>query len=135
MSLHRAIKDAGFAHAKALPAAAASNNSATFDLGAGGYVPENLEVEISIPAMSAHNSASYNVIILLQDSADDSSYATVTTPAISYTLPGVASTGSAATIVRFRLPAGIRRYVQFNQAVDTGGPTLTAKSVTYSLLF
>ena len=134
MSLHRAIKDALFVHAKALPAAAATNQSATFDLGAGGYVPESLEVEINIPAMSAHSSASYNVIIKLQDSADDITYADVD-PLVQKTLVGVASTGSLATVLRIRLPATVRRYVQFNQAVDSGGPTLTAKSITYSLLF
>lgn len=135
MALKRAIKDATFVKAKALPAAGASNNTATFDLGAGGYVPEEIEVEISIPAMSAHSDNTKNVVIILQDSADDSSYATVTLPNFTVTFVGVASTGSAATIIRFRLPANIRRYVQFNQAVDSGGPTLTAKSITYSLLF
>jgi hypothetical protein len=135
MSLHRAIKDALFVHAKALPAAGAANNSATFDLGAGGYVPEELEAEISIPAMSAHSDAAKNVVITVQDSADDSSYSSLTLPAISVTFVGIASTGSAATVIKFRLPATVRRYVQFNQAVDSGGPTLTAKSITYSLLF
>lgn len=135
MSLHRAIKDASYVHAKALPAAGASNNSATFDLGAGGFVPEQIEVEISIPAMSAHSDNTKNVIITVQDSANDSSYASLDSPAITVTRPGVASTGTSAEVIRFRLPAGVRRYIQFNQAVDSGGPTLTAKSVTYSLLF
>lgn len=135
MATHRAIKDAQFVHAKALPAAGASNNSATFDLGAGGYVPESIEVEISIPALAAHSDTAKNLVITVQDSANDSSYSSISAPAITVTRPGIASTGTSAEVIRFRLPAGVRRYIQFNQAVDSGGPTLTASSVTYSLLF
>ena len=133
MSLHRAIKDAGFVHAKALPAAGASNNSATFDLGSGGYVPETVEVEIVIPALPDLVDAK-TVIIVVQDSADDSSYATVD-PLIQTSVVGAGGVGCAAKTVKYRLPAGIRRYVQFNQAVLAAGGSNVAKSITYSLLF
>ena len=138
---NRLVKDANLVKSKALPAAGASNNSATFDLHAAGTpLPEAVAVEVSIPAMSANNSASYSATITLQHSTDDSSYTntddgTNSLPAIVITTPGVASTGSVARVVRFALPSGLNRYVQFNQAVTTGGPTLTGTSITYSLLF
>lgn len=138
----RGIKDASFVKTKALPAANENNNTDTFDLGrTSGYpVPEGVCFEVSIPAMAAHNSASYNVVIKMQHSTDNVTFADLDTgteafPDIVITHPGVASTGSAARVVRVPIPAGVNRYVQFNQAVDNSGPTLTAISVTYSLLF
>lgn len=136
----RNIKDGQLVVTKALPAAAANNNTDTIDLETIAGAPENVEVEVSIPAMAAHNSASYDVTIKLQHSTDDSSYAdldtgTGTLPDIIIVTPGVASTGSLARVVRFRLPRGVNRYLQFNQAVTTGGPTLTGSTITYSLCF
>lgn len=139
----RQIKDASFVKTKALPAAGASNNTATFDTGdRGGFFPEEIGVEISVPAMSAHSDTTKNMTVVVQHSSDDSSYANLddnTTgqlPDITFTIPGVASTGTPARIVRFRLPCGgLKRYVQFKQSVDSGGPTLTGSSLTYSLLF
>jgi hypothetical protein len=133
MATKRAIKDALFVKAKALPAANANNNTATFDLGAGGYAPEEIEVEIAIPALASLADDKL-VTIKVQDSADDSSYATVD-PLIQTTVVGAGGVGASAKTIRLRLPANVRRYVQFNQAVDNGGGTLTASSVTYSLLF
>jgi hypothetical protein len=130
----RFLRDAGKTVTKALPAAGASNQSGTIDIGVGPFHPEELDVEISIPAMAAHSDTTKNVTITLQDSADDSSYADVD-PAIVETLAGVSSTGTSAKVVVFRLPPGTRRYIQFTQAVTSGGPTLTGSSVTYSLCF
>jgi hypothetical protein len=137
----RNTKDASFVKTKALPAAAATNQTDTFDLGRTSAYPspEGVEFEVSIPAMAAHNSASYDVTIKVQHSTDDSSYADFDTgtealPDIVITHPGVASTGSVARVVRLRLPSNCNRYIQFNQAVTTGGPTLTGSSVTYSLV-
>jgi len=139
----RQIKDATFVKTKALPAAGATNNTATFDLGArAGFLPEFVAVEVSVPALSAHTDTTKNVTVTVQHSTDDNSYSnlddntTGALPDITFTIPGIASTGTAARKVRFRLPcAGLNRYVQFKQAVTSGGPTLTASSLTYSLLF
>lgn len=134
-------KDGQYTVTKALPAAGANNNTDSIDLETAVGTPENVEVEVSIPAMAAHNSASYNVTILLQDCATtDGSFldldtGTGTLPDIQIVTPGVASTGSAARVVRFRLPRGTKRYLQFYQAVDSSGPTLTASSITYTLRF
>lgn len=139
----RQIKDASLVKSKALPAAGANNNSGTFDLATltGGALPETFGVEVSIPALSAHTDTTKNVTIKVQHSDDDSSYVDTDDgvgilPTISFATPGVASTGSAARIVRFRLPAaGLKRYIQFNQAITSAGPAVTGSSVTYSLIF
>ncbi len=132
----RHIKDALLSVTKALPAAASNNNTATIDLEktAGTPAPENLEVEISIPAIAAHSDNSKSVTLKMQDSADDSSYSD-TQPVTSFVLTGVTTDGSAAAVYRFRLPPGTRRYVQFNQAVASGAPSLIGSSITYSLRF
>lgn len=131
----RNIKDNSLIVTKALPAAAANNNSPTLDLGgsASYFQAQHVEVEIVVPATPALVDAK-TIIISLQDSADDSSYA-ATDPAISTTLTGAGGVGAAAKTVRFRLPSNVRRYIQFNQAVLTAGGDSTAVSVTYRLLF
>jgi len=130
----RLLRDNQLTQTKALPAAAANNNTGTFDLGVGPYHPEEIVLEMAIPALAAHTDSTKNVTLKLQDSADDSTYADLS-PLHEYILAGIASTGTAAKTIRLRLPPGIRRYLQINQAVDSGGPTLTASSVTYTLLF
>lgn len=135
----RLLRDAALVVTKALPAAGASNNSGTIDLNLGPWHPEEIFIEISLPALSAHTDSSKDVTIKLQHSADDSSYEDLddgvgSLPDITLTTPGVTTTGTAARIARIKLPAGTKRYVQFNQAVTSGGPTVTAVSVTYSVL-
>lgn len=135
----RLVRDAGITVTKALPAAGASNQTGTIDLGTGPWHPEELVIEVSIPAFASHTDSSKNVTLTLQDSADDSSYSntdsgTGTNPAITITTPGVTTDGSAARVVRLHLPPGVRRYIQFTQAVTSGGPTLTASSITYTPL-
>jgi hypothetical protein len=137
----RLIRDAAatMTLTKVLPAAGATNQTGTIDLGTGPWHPEELTIEVSIPALAAHTDTTKNVTLTLQDSADDSSYAntdsgTNANPAITITTPGVASTGTAARVVTVHIPPGVRRYLQFTQAVTSGGPTLTASSITYSVL-
>lgn len=135
----RLLRDAKLVVTKALPAAGASNNSGTIDLGSGPFRPDEIEIEVALPALSAHTDTTKNVTITLQHSSDDSSYASTddgigSLPAVTVTTPGVASTGTAARVVRLKLPVGLNRYIQFNQAVTSGGPTVTGSSVTYSVL-
>ena len=128
----RNIVDAAFTTSKALPAATATNVSDSFDLGATGLKPENVEVEINVPAIAAHTTAN-NTTLTLHDSADNSSFAEVV-PMTQVKVLGVVSTGSVAIVARFRLPPNTRRYIAFSQ---TAGATdnLTGSSITYKLLF
>lgn len=131
---NRNLRDADFTTTKALPAAAANNNTASFDLGqkTAGEL-EQIECEIAIPALPALVEAK-TVTIKLQDSADDSSFAD-TDPLISTVVTGAVGNGAAAKTVRFRLPPAVRRYIRLNQAVLTAGGDNTGVSTTFSLLF
>jgi hypothetical protein len=128
----RLVRDSALSVTKALPAANANSNSGTLDLGAGPFHTEELDVEISIPAL-ANLVDAHAVTIKLQDSADDAAYADVD-PLIQTTVTGAGGVGCAAKVVTFRLPPGVRRYIQFNAAVANGGGDNTASSITYSLL-
>jgi hypothetical protein len=116
---------------KALPAATETNYSDAFDLGASGHRIASIDFQIDIPAIAAHVTVN-NTTISVEDSADNSSFAAVD-PAISTLIPGVASTGSVAKDVRFRMPPNVRQYVRFKQ-VAGATDTLTASSITYRIL-
>lgn len=128
----RNIQDAAFTTSKAWPAASATNVSDSFDLGTTYRKPEEIEVEMDLPAVAAHTTVNNNTITL-HDSADNSSFAAVD-PAISTTQAGVASTGSVAKVVRFRLPPNTRRYIAFSQTAGATD-TQTGSSVTYRIRF
>ena len=135
----RLLRDTKLTVTKALPAAGASNNTGTIDLGVGPWHPEEVLIEISIPACSGQTDTTKAVTITAQHSSDDSSYAnlddgTGANNDVVLTTPGVASTGAAARVATVKLPPGTKRYIQFTQAVTSGGATLTAISVTYTVL-
>jgi hypothetical protein len=133
--MSRAIQDLTFTTSKALPAANANNDTSSFNLVqvAPGVELENVELMISVPALPALVEAK-TLTISIQDSADDSSYATIAGLATLVITGGVG--GGAAAATRYvRLPRGTRRYLRFNQAVMNGGGDNTGVSVTYKLLF
>lgn len=127
----RNIQDASLQNSTAFPAAGANNSSATIDLGAGVAKHFNAEVEISWPAMAALADTK-NVIFTLQDSADDSSYASIE---MVHTITGAGGAGVAAGTKRFRLPSNVRQYLKLNAAEDAAGGNITASSYTLKLLF
>lgn len=129
------MKDALLIKTKALPAANATNQSDTFDVGdmAGkGLANDLFEFEVSVPALPANTDNTKTILITLQESADDSTYADVD-PLTQIKIAGVTTTGSAARTVRVPVAGGGKRYLQFNQTVPTGAGDNTAKSITYAL--
>ena len=131
----RLIRDAAYVATKFLPAAAANNNTDSFDLGStSGYVPENIEVEIAVPALPNHTDSTKTILITLKSSSDDSTFNS-TSPLVQLQVAGVGSTGSVAVTKRIRLPSDCLRYIRFNQLVPAGDGDNTAVEVTYSLLF
>jgi hypothetical protein len=130
----RNIQDAKLQTSKVLPAANANNDTSSIDLGAGGvFQPESVEVLVSVPALPALVEAK-KVTIKLQDSANNSSFADVD-PLIQTVVTGGVGGGAAAKAVRFKLPAPVRRYIRWNQAVENAGGDNTGVSVSYKLLF
>ncbi len=130
----RNLKDASKIVTKACPAANANHNSDGLDLEQtlGGEL-EAIAFEIEIPALP-NLADTKTLTVKVQDSADNSTFADLD-PAISTSVVGVSTNGSAAKTVRFRLPPNARRYVSLNLAVAASGGDNTAKSVTLSALF
>lgn len=129
----RSIKDAALIVTKALPAAAANNDSASIDLQKVDATFERIELEISVPALPALVEAK-TVTITIQDSADNTTFAAIAELA-TLVITGGTGNGAAAASRVVRLPSTTRRYVRFNSAVLTAGGDNTAKSVTAALLF
>jgi hypothetical protein len=130
----RTLRDANLSVSKALPAAAASNLSASIDTANvnPGRVP-NYEILIELPATPSLVDAK-TITLKLQDSADDSSYADVAdVPA--QVLTGAGGVGAAALAYQFKAPIGLRRYLKLSQAVLTAGGDNTAISGVLSLIF
>ena len=130
----RQIRDTVLKITKALPGTSASNTTDTIDLGSLGIVPEDVVVEIAIPAIAEHVTAGNHLNITLWH-GDTTSIAVPTSPVptISVDDIGVASTGTSASTWLFKLPPGTKRYIGFRQ-VAGGTDTLSGSSVTYSIL-
>lgn len=120
----------------ALPAAAATANSASIDLGTDpathGTVLEG-RLEIYLPATPSLVDAK-TVIITLQDSADDSSFAAVTGVG-TVTATGAGGVGAAAITREVPIPTILRRYVRISIAVLTAGGDNTAVSARLAFLY
>ena len=130
--------DPAFSKTTAFPAAGASNQSASFDLGAHGNAAtgiftEGIEAQISWPTLAALADTK-NVLFTLQDSADNASFASVN-PLITKTITGAGGIGVAAGAVKFRIPAGVRQFMRVQATEDAAGGVITASSYTFSLLF
>lgn len=112
---------------------AAGANTAAFDLEqvVGGDI-EDVVFGLDAPALlTAQLTDGKIVTYTLQDSADGVTFAAVD-PLITTTQTGAG--GAAAKTVRFRLPAGTRRYVRIAQTATATPGTLTAAMVA-KLLF
>jgi hypothetical protein len=125
----RNIKDAALVISKALPAAAADNTSDPFRIGSGISL-ENVELEVSIPALA--NLVDGKTITLELVTGATSSPATVLQQL--YVATGKTGNGFDAVVKRFRLPSTCLDYIAVKQTVLTGGGDNAASSITYSLL-
>ncbi len=145
---HRHI-DVNLQVTKALPAAAATADSDSIDTRSGANnlivagadqtvsytgnaATERMELSCAFPDMPLNSDASKNATAAVYDSADNSSFAAVPALAIQ-SVVGVATSGSVASDLRWRLPSTVRRYVRVQLAVDSGGPTLTTYTATINL--
>jgi len=129
----RNLKDANFIATTALPAAGASNASASFDLGAGAFKPEEMELQVILPA-TPNLADTKNVALTIKDSADNVTF-TAIAGLSTIVVTGSGGAGAAAVTETIRLPSTTRQYIQLAQAVDASGGTNTGVSTTFQLLF
>jgi hypothetical protein len=120
--------------AKLVITQAAPNNTnlttSYVDIGSGPFNPEEIEIEVYVPAIAAHTTAN-NLQIILWSSATTTG-AAVTSPLIECDVLGVNSSGSVAQTFRFKLPPGTLRYIAFHMIATTDDCSLG--TVTISIL-
>ncbi len=125
----RFLRDAGLTITKALPNNT-NNTSDAIDIGSGPFNPEEIVVEVSVPAIAAHTTTNNLQIQLYHGSASNS--LAVTNPLVEVDVLGIVSTGSVATVKRFKLPPGTLRYIAFHNIATTDD--CSAATATYSIL-
>lgn len=125
------MRDAAREVTLAFPAASAAANSGSVDLGHDpGAAPSCcLGLRVAWPDLAAHTDNTKTITVTLQDSADNSSFATVN-PSVVLNLTGVATTGLLADEFVMPLPLGVRRYVRVAVANPASGPAITSLSLT-----
>lgn len=129
----RLIRDAGLSANVALPNAANTVNTAGVDLGATTPFPttEGFQVRLTTDVATGANSKNINVIV--QDSADNSTFANIAG------MGSVPHTGNAANHIAtntiFSLPPGTRRYVRGSATGEANGGDSSDGKLTIDLLF
>jgi len=131
----RSTKDVLLRVTKALPGTSATNTSDALDIGINPLTPEDITVEVSLPAMPLHVTAGNTLTITLYHGDTSSLAATATAlgVAITCTQIGIVTDGTAAQVFRFKLPPGVKRYIGFFQSAG-GTDDLSSYTATYSLL-
>lgn len=119
----RQIVDSNFSTTVALPSGAGTSTSTAFDLvgaaiSANTIFPEEVTLEVAVPADTALVSGATRKFTLLADSA--ASPTTAVTGYGVYTITGTSGNGAAATI-RWRLPADVARYAAVRIDGGTSG--------------
>lgn len=129
------MKDVLLKVTKAMPAANANHNSATLDLGpsGGAHAGTAPQLLLELPATPALVDAK-SITLTVQDSLDDSTYATVEGYG-NLKVTGAGGAGAAAKTWKLKLHDHVRRYVQINIAVENAGGDNTAKSLTASIVY
>jgi hypothetical protein len=125
------IPDALSRRSIALPAAGATANTASLDLGsAPGPVPA-LQVEILVAALTALV-ATKKITLTLQHSSDNGgSDAFADVPGTgTMVVTGITGNGAPASLFRLYLPSDVKRYIRATATVEAAGGDSTAKTFT-----
>ena len=107
-----------------------NNTTSYLDIGSGPFNPEEITVEIVVPAITGHTTTN-NLQIQLYTSASTTG-AAITNPLIECDVVGVGGTGSVATTFYYKLPPGTLRYVAWHMIATSDD--CSAATVTFSLL-
>lgn len=123
-------QDSNLNRSKALPAAGATALTDVWDFNSGAYKLENMEIELTIPATSAHTAGTITSTLL-------NGATTAPTTSLGMSLSQAATTaGGVATSARFRIPSDTLQYVRVSTVSSSGSDgDCTAVSITAKLLF
>lgn len=113
----------------ALPSAASSStNSTAIDIGAGNYQPENIELELSVPALSTTIVPDTRTVTYIIETSTDPAFGSIDQTLLSQVSTGAGAAGVGAFLERVRIPSNCARYVRFK--VTFGASTTTGAAVS-----
>lgn len=117
----------------ALPAAAStSTTSAVIDFGADVFKPENVELDLAIPALNTTIAPDTRTVTAIIETSTTSNFAAIDATIFSKILTGAGSAGIAAqSALRCRLPSNCARYVRAK--VTFGASTTDGSAVSATL--
>jgi len=129
--LGRGILDANLTAVTAFPAAGATANSASLDLGPKYLQSERLEFGIVWPLVTPLADTK-NLIFNVQTSPDNSTW---TNAGITKTITGAGGIGTPAGEYLFRLASTAPQYVRVSVAEDAAGGVVTGLNFTLNAYF
>ena len=134
----RSIQDVSLNPAAfALPAAASSSTtSAVIDLGTDVFKPENMELDLAIPALSTTIAPDTRTVTAIIETSTTSNFAAVDATIFSRILTGAGGAGIAAqTTLKCRLPVNCARYVRAKVTFGASTTDGSAVSATFTPRF
>ena len=136
---HQNLKDAELIKAIALPATAGSVVTEAIDLGEAGAKDQfraDAEFEIVLPALGATPLPNGETMIAKVQTDDDSAFGSPTDiiPA-ALTLTGAGGVGDAEDTYRFRVPAGVERYIRIHVTGSTTIGDCSGSDATLQMVF
>lgn len=126
----RKVQDKAHIITRALPTADGTVTSADIDLGTG-IKPENVELEITIPALTATELPNADTLTITLQSGDS---ATPTTALHAFPVI-TGSTGHAGSVLRYRFPSNAGRYNNVKVVAAGGTGDISGSTATIKLLF
>lgn len=135
--LARNIQDASLNPATyTLPAtASASTQSAAIDLGTDAYKTSNIELELSVPALSTTIVPDTCTVTYIFETSTTSNFSAVARTIMSQTQTGAGGAGVGALVLRARVPSDCERYVRSKVTFGASTTDGSAVSATTTLRF
>lgn len=133
----RNLVDAGYTTTFTLPASASSstNQATPFDFGADTHKPEQVEIEISVPALTTTIVPDTRTVTLIIETSTVVGFGTIDQTICSEVATGAGGVGISATAKRVRLPSNCARYVRGKITFGASTTTGAAFSATCRALF
>ncbi len=135
---NRNLQDANINPASfTLGTAGQTATSAAVDLGADTQVPEHVEVELSIPALTTTMNLGTNTsgVQYIVESSTTSTFATIDRNIIYESYAGSTTTALGAKVLRARLPSNCARYIRGKVVGNATSGDMSALAGTLSLRF
>lgn len=133
------MKDAALHLEGYFPAAGATLNMGTLDLGVDNANFSNNwrlgKLRVTVPALPNNSDNTKTITVTLQDSIDGGVTFAETVPTVQGKIAGVAVNGSAAAVIDFPLPPGLRGPLRLAVVVPAGAGDNTAALLTADWVF